>query len=159
MSWEPIKVGERPPPMWLRDKKDSYRKQVHGILPGYGGYVPQSANKVGTAVTGAVNGLTHQTLQQGTQGTRATPSYRRTPMSVNHSSTTAGYPHTSSPSKSKVDFELSYRSRPTSDGRKGIVPGYGGHVPNAQSKYGASHEGNMPRPPHAYKAYGEPQGR
>lgn len=89
-------------------------RRIHLLTPvlmlgRYGGYVPQSANKVGTAVTGAVNGLTHQTLQQGTQGTRATPSYRRTPMSVNHSSTTAGYPHTSSPSKSKVDFELSYR--------------------------------------------------
>jgi len=139
-GWIPIKIGEKPPPMWLRSKDDSYRQRVNGIVPGYGGHIPGEANKVGSSAHGAVSASNKQPLEMGQ---RATNSYRRTPMSYDHSSSKKGYNQIGS---TTVNFQKSYRQS-----TNGIVPGYGGHIPNAIAKFGGSHEGQMPKPKHALR--------
>ena len=61
-------------------------------------------------------------------------------MSTQHTSSSQGYSGIS-------DFQTSYREK------KGIVPGYAGHIPNARWKFGASatggmkNEGKLPKTP------------
>eukprot|EP00326_Haptolina_ericina_P010759 CAMPEP_0181212446 /NCGR_PEP_ID=MMETSP1096-20121128/24352_1 /TAXON_ID=156174 ORGANISM="Chrysochromulina ericina, Strain CCMP281" /NCGR_SAMPLE_ID=MMETSP1096 /ASSEMBLY_ACC=CAM_ASM_000453 /LENGTH=144 /DNA_ID=CAMNT_0023303971 /DNA_START=44 /DNA_END=478 /DNA_ORIENTATION=- len=100
----------------------SYRERVHGVVPGYAGYVPGSPFKYGGAVTGGVSPVKPQPLA----AFNVTP--RSGPMSREHQTL-----------RSDRHTPISgYARQASSRDAHAPIPGYTGYRPTDKWKYGGS---------------------
>ena len=116
-----------------------------GIVPGYGGHRPRSQHTYGRSSFGDPNGVSHAgelrkqsqgALERGGEDAFASGFAN----GVGIDGRMHGHPDT------KADTGVWSESVPDySNQVGGVLPGYGGHVPRAIHKYGASAVGNTPQ--------------
>lgn len=119
--------------------------EANGIIPGYGGHRPRAQHCYGRSAFGDPNGVSHAgKLRQASQGSLerggedAFASGFRNGVGIDGGQ--FGHPDT------KMDTGVWAEGVP--DYAKqvgGVIPGYGGHVPRAIHKYGASAVGSTPQ--------------
>ena len=99
---------------------ESYRHEVHGIVPGYKGHMPRARDVVGTSTVGYVGFYDH-TPQKRPYGQYHGNSPPPVDSVVHKPFTPAGSKLTHGPTNNK-----------------GVLPGYSGHVSMKRETYGAS---------------------
>jgi len=126
--------------VWMEAAPD-YKKQVGGVLPGYGGHVPRAIHKYGASAVGATPQFAGSPEKQEVEELRQLFSRQPQVRGLEHG-----------------DF---FRTDPNDDGEEwwpkkppvaaiegvmtdfrdeinGVIPKYAGHVPRGKDKYGAS---------------------
>jgi len=120
-------------------------EEANGIVPGYGGHRPRAQHCYGRSSFGDPNGVSHAgKLRQQSQGKLerggedAFASGFANGVGIDASM--HGHPNTKVDSGTWAERLPDYKNQVG-----GIVPGYGGHVPRALHKYGASAVGSTPQ--------------
>ena len=119
--------------------------EANGIIPGYGGHRPRAQHCYGESAFGDPNHVSHAgklrqasegRLERGGEDAFASGYHNGVGIDARQS----GHPDT------KADTGVWSESVPDySNQVGGVLPGYGGHVPRAIHKYGASAVGNTPQ--------------